>query len=399
MRKIDMSKMKKSAFVLLSLFLLRQLCFGEDKVININLGDNIDFSGDGVVLGRTCNSQPEICSAAIPYHGGYYVNFNFNIKVNEHVHIEDILTAENQSFSAGYSSQNVLKNRLAAFYETGTLKLRAGNLGRIKSGNGLTIDELYSEGISLVLKFPEFNIDMTQSGAGLVLYEDLYIFQLSDKNRRFGLYANMHRGQTYPVRDVVYTGMFMKYPLNADTAAYAEYSTFNGNSFKFFSGVPAYLLGVRFNKKNEKFNLDAKFENRFYSDGFNKSLRYLPRDTFFALEEEDKRFNNWWDYLYIFGEISTLSFALNADYSLNERIKLFTDYEYIGLSSKDNILNYKASGKVNLYKSGFSYYINKDRNAYFSYNVSNKFLNRRDTGMIYNLYDTNYSSFEFHFKF
>lgn len=394
-----MKKIQIAAVILSVVFICSHLSFGEGKIINIKLGDDIDFSGEGIVLGRTCNSQPEICSASIPYHGGYYVNFNFKIKVNDKVRVEDILTAENQSFSAGYSTRNILKNRFSAFYETNTLKLQVGNIGRIKAGNGLTIDELYSDGISLSLSFPKFNLDITQSAAGLVLYEDLYILQLSDKKRRFGFYANIHRGQTNPVRDVIYSGLFARYPLNTVVTAYAEYSSLGGNSIKLFSGKLAYLLGLQFKKGNEKFNMNAKLEDRFYDDEFNKPLRYLPRDTFFALEEEDKRFNNWWDYLYIFGEVNAMSFALNADYNLNKNVKLFTDYEYIGLASKDNILSYKASGKVNLYKTGFSYYVSKDKNAFLSYSVSNKFLSNRDNGMIYNLYNTNYSSFEFHFKF
>lgn len=395
-----MKKIKKTAFVLCALFLFRQLCFGEDKVININLGENIDVLGEGVVLGRACNNQPEQCSASIPYHGGYYVNFNFNIKANEHVHIEDILTAENQSFSAGYSSQNVLKNRFAAFYETGTLKLRAGNLGRIKAGNGLTIDELYSEGIRVSLKLGNVSLDLLQSGAGLALYEDLYIFQLTDKHKRFGLFANIHRGQSFPVRDLVYAGIFAEYPVNKDFYLYGEYASLGENTLKFITNKDAYLLGLRFGSRYKKLNLGVKLEHRFYDEYFNKPLKNLPRDTFFALEEEDKAFNNWWNYLYIFGDdISSMDFHLRADSDVSKAINIFTDYEYVHINSRDNFLGFTSTGNVYLYKTGFSYYLDKNKNAFLSYAVSNKFLSSRGSGMMYNLYDTNYSTYEFHFRF
>ncbi len=395
-----MVKIKKPGLILCALFFLQHVCFGDDKVINIHLGDNIDVSGKGVVLGRTCNNQPEQCSATIPYHGGYYVNFKFKINVNENVHLEDILTAENQSFSAGYSSQNVLKNRFAAFYETEMLKLRAGNLGRIKAGNGLTIDELYSDGIRLSLKFGNVNLDLLQSGAGLVLYEDLYIVQLTDKHDRFGFFANIHRGQTFPVKDLVYAGIFADYPITKDFKVYGEYASLGENTLRLITKKDAYLFGARFGYKYKKVNLQGKLEHRFYDENFNKPLKNLPSDTFFALEEEDKEFNNWWNYLYMFGDdISTLNLRLLADSDIHKAINVFADYEYAHIASRDNFLGFTSTGNVYLYRNGISYYLDRNKKAFLSYVMSNRFLNSRGSGMIYKLYDTNYSSFEFHFIF
>lgn len=389
--------MKTRFFAVLFLFMCASFSYTEEQTQT--LLEKVNLSGNGVVLFRACTSTSKGCSSTIiPYHAGYYVNFNFNIKVNENVYLEDILTAENQSLSAGYSRQNVLKNRFSAFYQAKSLKLRAGNLGRIKSGNGLTIDELYSDGMKLTLNFKKFNIDYISSAAGLVLYEDLGILQFTNAKRTVGLYANFHRGQDFPVRNSVYSGIFINFPLYKDLKLYSEYSSYGGRRLNLFSTPSAYLLGLSFKRGMPKFNVSARFEHRFYDEEFNKPLQNKSQDTFFALEEEDKKFNNWWNYLYILGDIRAFALALNAEYAVSPDVQLFTDYEYIDLTSVDKFLGYKAKGKVNLYKTGFNYYLDKDRKAFLSYSVSNKFLNSSNKGLMYRFMDANYSSFEFHFK-
>lgn len=390
--------MKARFFTVFFLFLCASISYPEEQIKT--LLEKVNFSGDGIVLFRACNNTSGWCSPVIiPYHAGYYVNFYFKINATNNVYLEDILTAENQSFSAGYSRQNVLKNRFAAFYQTKSLKLRAGNLGRIKSGSGLTIDELYSDGMKLTLNFKKFNIDYISSAAGLVLYEDLDILQLTNTKRTVGLYANFHQGQDFPVRNITYSGLFVNFPVFKNMNIYSEYSSYGGSRLKLFSKPSAYLLGLSYKKESAKFNVSTRLEHRFYDEEFNEPLQSKPQDTFFALEEEDKKFNNWWNYLYIFGDIRAFALALNAEYTVSPHVQLFTDYEYIDLTSKDKFLGYKAKGKVNLYKTGFNYYLDKDRKAFLSYSMSNKFLNSRDTGMMYRLLDANYSSFEFHFKF
>lgn len=312
-----------------------------DTVLNTPV--KFSIAGDGFILSSFTQG-----SISPFYHASALFNSIITAKIGDNVSLKLRAVAEVWNFSDFYGSpQNLFtwakpsinisvpinSSIVDEFY------VQAGDMGRMKHGQGLCLDYFEAQGVDLKLKSKKLMLEFKTAGWGWTGLDDIHTLSLSyDTNfavRWFSDYYN------YSV-DII-SGDF-NFPLWKGFNLYGEYGK---NSTTMGDG---YLFGAKYQIQGKKSYLKLSAEYRHYDASFLKFGNYDKFPYFNSLTAIDKPVNNFQYYQSMYSsDVDILSVRIIGKYFFMDKFFLFGDVESsVIIPAYQLLLGYEAVKDVDI---------------------------------------------------
>jgi len=324
--------------LVLALVFLPSFAGRSDGKMAIN---DFDFSGDFVLNGKV--DMEGVWD--IPYHAAFYSKCHFTGEILPDVRARFTLFPQNKSFSMKYYEDAELDFRLFIEYsktngdKSKETIIRLGDMERVTVGNGLTFDEMDFDGLSFKhlsekasLSFIVLPITFTGIENTIVLRAEhpkgFAGFSFIGTVFTAGQQSSPLYKTIQPLVSLDTRIPFLKYcSLYAETAVLDNIG-YNFPDCKGFAG----LGGVSFDyDKDEKQKIRIKCEVRNYDGDFNRLYAENLTQIYHGQDTEDKKMNNWRNYLMLFGDLTGHAVACFFKREIAHNVDFILDAEYLDI--------------------------------------------------------------------
>jgi hypothetical protein len=251
----------------------------------------MDFSQSSVTVSGNIYSRWVMSEGAVyaPYHSAYVFDLIPTIKVNDHISVEYLVRLENPSVSDGYSAKERLSGRGAIITKEFGWTLRAGNLGKVTLGKGLTLKDFEAQGFEIKSQIGEsWEGGLTYISHGYSRPGDYGVPFIRSTDRQIGAYVLSY------INDHAY---FQTY--NNVWGAYLGWEVLPFLTVNFEGTIPfGGLISPQIQFKSPEYTYFLAVTGRYYSKALNSPFQqYNFEKSYHGFEEEDEDFDNWRNYL------------------------------------------------------------------------------------------------------
>jgi len=310
----------------------------ENQPADSTLMQKIHFSlsADGFILSSAFQTYDPF------YHASGLFNSVLRMDIGEKVSVPLRVVAEDWNFSAPYGDAN---NRMFWAKPAVNFKLPvhvlfvdsvylvAGDLGRIKHGQGLSLDYFESQGAYAEVTFlKKFRVEMSSIGWGWTGMDDIKTIGLCYRNlfaiRFFNNYDNFQHGE-YVRQSRIYSADF-SVPVAKDLKVYGE-AGFNYDN----DNARALMAGIKYSEhETKKVAFDASLEYRFYEKDFLKfqsvGLPFINSYPYFnSLTALDKPVHTFRYYQPMYFDADGIAVKVMLKYYFYDRFFFYTHDEII----------------------------------------------------------------------
>lgn len=301
----------------------------------------------------------------LPYHSAYYLKLNFNLEPVSGLNISLTLFPQNKRFSDAYYLNGEMDFRLffEYLYKEGELQLKAryGDLGKIKIGEGLTFDEIYSEGGRLDLQYGKLGFMFITTCAGLTSNEDLYAVNLNYSGNILGTTFFYIPFTAFDAKSQYMISLHGRIPLLELFSFYGEY-VYMENKYTTDSSSAGACIGFDLKISDTLQVFSLRNELRGYGEYFNDFyLGYFK--VYQGQDTEDRRINNWISY--ITGGSRLLGGYLNLSYErkILEQVWFKGSIEYLRIARTLSLLDFRGAETIKnltFYSIGMEWRVNSN---------------------------------------
>lgn len=339
-----------SLVCLLFLSLLFPLCLVAQEKGLFSLNDKFKISGDFVGGYRASLTGHQ---SALPYQMSYYAKFYLVGIINPNLNLKLTLFARNNTMCGSFYEYAMLSYRFFGEYQSEIKnsfqwKIGFGDLGRVKLGQGLTLDQIELEGTKIQFFFKDFWVRLFALPAGLTRWEDIGALQISDLRERFGVvYVDTIFQEPYPFERQLLASIYGKVSFLKYFTLYAEFA----GAKNIVLTAPktkdsAFLAGLFFRHENAKVKIQVSGEYRRYGGDFNIPYVGHLGELYLAYDTEDKKINNWRSYLWFSGDLSGGSLQASLEGKIYKKLRWLTEVEHL------DIVATVTTKTFNFYKAG-----------------------------------------------
>ncbi|HMQ70008.1 MAG TPA: hypothetical protein PKA90_13485 [Ignavibacteria bacterium] len=355
----------------LIIFLSQENVFSEDTLKKSN---NFKFSiiADGFILSNLSYPIDPF------YHASGLFNSIVTTSIGSNINIPLRLVSEVWNFSNSYESpKNMylwakpsinIKIPVSFFY-VDSIMFTAGDLGRVRQGQGLSLDYFESQGGTFdIMVAKKINLNLTGIGYGWTGIDDMYLFGIS--------------------YDSIISMRFLD-DLDSENSSRilsADFSIFGNKNLRMYGEA-----GYNFDQKSKGLLTGLEYMNVFKNGWTNLSFEYRHYDKNFlnltgknsypyfnSLTALDKPLNNFRYYQPKTSNIDALAARVTFKYFLFPRFFVMSDVEMISIGNPqfayESVIGFEAYEGVNI-NVGF---LNKFFQLYNPFNVESQMFSLHD---------------------
>lgn len=248
------------------------------------------------------HSRWAVTDDSAPYHAANVLDiFGGYRSPSKNFQLDTRFTFENPSVSHEYMKKQTFLARMSVTYQKEFSNgkewfIKAGDLGKITLGEGLTLKDMEAMGFILGIKNSIFSTRLTYIGRGYSDYGDYAIVDIqpsqTDNPIKLGAYCFLQipENEDQPVSRIIsgYSAIRMSpVTINIEAATNLASSPVEGSPI-------AFLIQPSYYYQDLETRFSFAVAARYYSAAFNAYLNTFPPDkNFHALEEEDEDVDNW----------------------------------------------------------------------------------------------------------
>jgi|GEM_PF-4354709 len=334
-------------------FILAQITTDTFKVAGTPVFINAAIEGTGLSNINECIDPY--------YHASAFIMSVVTFHIGKNVEIPVRIAAENQSFSKMYDDEDNfvswIKPSIKAVITTvpliDSINILAGDLWRIKHGQGLLLDNYEAHGITAKMSVKNFSIQSTWAGTGVFGWDDLMTFSLIYKNNFAVRYFNdyYYHSQLYPGSKPT-TNYFNVISGDAFTTVNKNISIYTEGAFNTITKKKAALAGVDISYEGKRFSITCNaefrhYENNFFTEGEKYQPYYIK-----SLTSLDKPLNSYIMYINNPKLSNTFSARIKGKLFLYKNFFVGADIEPIlgdtALLAYESVIGFEAEKNVNL---------------------------------------------------
>jgi hypothetical protein len=257
--------------------------------------EKLEFSGTG-------HSRWAYTDWTVPYHAANVLDiFGRYNNPDRTLQIDTRFTFENPSASDEYMTRQQLFGRMSVSYRKefakfASFNIKAGDLGKVTYGRGLTIKDMHAMGFIAGFTTSDISGSLTYIGRGYSDYGDYALFDIEPTQAFFPLKVGATCFFTIMEDDQISSSLLGGYadiPVGGGVTISVE-AAMNVSKSP-FNGTPAALLIKPYTTiVSSTRRLSLSVTGRYHTSAFNSVLNNpVPKSTFHALEDEDDEVDNW----------------------------------------------------------------------------------------------------------
>jgi hypothetical protein len=251
----------------------------------------VSFAGAGWIIGQVSRSVDPF------YHGSGLLHGVMTVKIGDNVQVPLRVISEVWNYSQGYGQvlttlRPAVRVSLPGAGPVDSLTVLAGDLWRVRHGQGLMLDYFESQGAAVGVYGGRLALEGRFIGAGWSGHDDVYAFGFAyDSRMALRYFDNNSDGGSYQGSRIVSADL--RLPVAQGVEVYAEGASNTTTKHG------AWLAGVRWEATKVRNRIAATAEYRHYDQRFfnNEQPIPVPYPYFFSLTALDKPVHNYHFYL------------------------------------------------------------------------------------------------------
>lgn len=268
------------------------------------------------------------------YHAHGLLHILPSLTINDAVSLRLRTVAEAWSFSSSYLGENNLhlwalpsiRARIVGGGFLDSITVLAGDLWRIKNGQGLALDYFEALGVNVAFHMGDFDVEATTAGYGWTGWDDIYMLNVRyDSLIRVNAFYNFGplvsaQGEYILNRRII--SIDVQLPIAGGLSTYGEFG------FAFNHGIGA-LLGLKYIYKDSATNIQIQAEGRGYGRDFFATafFGYPYINSITSLDKPVNTYRSW------VGQDIGFYLRAQARQRIYDQFFLTTDTEYLSLNS------------------------------------------------------------------